>query len=114
VLAQSLLAEEGTELVRIGIEQAKAGNEQMLKFFLNRLLPKERMVKVDIPRLDFPDDAIDAMAAVSGAVAEGRITPSEGAALSNIISGYSRVIDIWDLSRRIEAIEASLNPKDEK
>ena len=53
-------------------------------------------------------EAIDAMAAISGAIAEGQITPSEGAALSSMISGYSRAIDVWDLSRRIEEIESSL------
>ena len=52
--------------------------------------------------------------AISDAIAKGQITPSEGAALSSMISGFSRTIDIWELSRRIEAIEASLNPKDEK
>jgi hypothetical protein len=114
VLAQALLAGEETELVRKAIELAKAGDVQMLKFLLDRLLPKDRLVKVDIPRLDFPDEAIDAMAAISGAIAEGQITPNEGAALSRTISDYSRAIEVWDLSRRIEAIEASLNPKDEK
>jgi hypothetical protein len=86
----------------------------MLKFLLDRLLPKERLIKIDIPPLDFADEAIDGMAVVSAAIAEGKITPSEGAALSSMISGYSRAIEVWDLSKRIEAIEASLNPKDEK
>jgi hypothetical protein len=53
-------------------------------------LPKDRLIKIDIPRLDFSDEAIDGMAAVSRAIAEGHITPSEGAAISNMISGYSR------------------------
>jgi hypothetical protein len=51
---------------------------------------------------------------VSGAIAEAKITPSEGAALSSMISGYSRAIEVLDLSRRIDAIEASLSPKGEK
>jgi hypothetical protein len=113
-IAQALLADEETELVRKGIEVAKAGDVQMLKFLLDRLLPKDRLINIDIPRLDFADDAIDGMAAISDAIAKGQITPSEGAALSSMISGFSRTIDIWELSRRIEAIEASLNPKDEK
>ena len=113
-IAQALLADEETELVRKGIELAKAGDVQMLKFLLDRLLPKDRSIKIDIPPLDFADEAIDGMAAISSAIAEGQITPSEGAALSSMISGYSRTIEVWELSRRIEAIEASLNPKDEK
>jgi len=113
-IAQALLANEETELVRKGIELAKAGDVQMLKFLLDRLLPKDRLIKIDMPRLDFADEAIDGMAAITDAIAQGQITPSEGAALSSMISGYSRAIEVWDLSKRIEAIEASLNPKDEK
>jgi hypothetical protein len=30
----------------------------MLKFLLDRLLPKDRLIKIDIQRLDFADDAI--------------------------------------------------------
>jgi hypothetical protein len=113
-IAQELLAEEETELVRKGIELAKGGDVQMLKFLLDRLLPKDRSIKIDIPPLDFADEAIDGMAAISGAIAAGQITPSEGADLSSMISGYARTIEVWELSKRIEAIEASLKPKDEK
>jgi hypothetical protein len=114
LVAHALLAEEETELLRKAIELAKAGDVQMLKFLLDRLLPKDRLIKIELPRFDFADEAIDGMAAVSHAIAEGQITPSEGAAISNMISGYSRAVEVWDLSRRIEAIEESLNPKDEK
>src|SRR3954470_17862181 len=70
-IAQALLVDEEIDLVRKGIELAKAGDVQMLKFLLDRLLPKDRMITIDIPLLNFADDAIDAMAAISGAIAEG-------------------------------------------
>jgi hypothetical protein len=111
-IAQALLADEETELVRKAIELAKAGDVQMLKFLLDRMLPKERLIQIDIPRLDFADEAIDGMGAISSAIAEGRITPSEGAALSSMIAGYARTIEIWELSNRVKKIELSLNPKD--
>src|SRR5437763_10435677 len=113
-IAQALIADEETELVRKAIELAKAGDVQMLKFLLDRILPKERLIQIDIPRLDFADEAIDGMAAISSAIAEGRITTSEGAALSSMISGYARTIAILQLSNRVERIELSLNPKDAK
>jgi hypothetical protein len=59
VIAQALLAEEESELVRKAVELAKAGDVPMLKFLLDRLLPKERLIKIDLPRLDFADEAID-------------------------------------------------------
>jgi hypothetical protein len=50
---------EEPELVRKAIELAKAGDVQMLKFLLDRVLPKDRLIKIDIPQLDFSDEAID-------------------------------------------------------
>jgi hypothetical protein len=113
-IALALLAGEEPVLVGKGIELAKAGDVQMLKFLLDRLLPKDRLIQIDIPPLDFADDAIDGMAAVSGAIAEGQITPSEGAALASMIGGYSRSLEVAELSKRIETIEASLKIEDDK
>jgi hypothetical protein len=121
LVAQALLAGEETELLRKAIELAKAGDVQMLKFLLDRILPKDRLIKIDIPRLQHPDEAINGMAAISGAIANGRITPSEGAALSNVISGWSRAIELWETSRHTEAqlkndksFELTLSPTDAK
>ena len=113
-IAQALLADEEAELVRKGIELAKAGDVQMLKFLLDRLLPKDRLIKIDIPPLDFADEAVDGMAAISNAIGKGQITPSEGAALSSLIASYSRTIEVLELSKRIEAIENLLDPRGER
>ena len=40
VVAEALLRNEELELVRKAIEMAKAGDAQMLKFLLDRILPK--------------------------------------------------------------------------
>jgi hypothetical protein len=113
-IAHALLVGEEPELVSKSIELAKAGDVQMLKFLLDRLLPKERLIKIDIPPLDFADDAINGMAAISGAIAEGQITPSEGAAIASMVGGYSRTLEIAELSKRVEALEASLKLGDEQ
>jgi len=57
LVAQALLEGEEVELVRKAIELAKAGDVQMLKFLLDRILPKERPVHVDLPVMDRADDA---------------------------------------------------------
>ena len=56
LLADALLEGEQEELVRKGIELAKAGDPQMLKFFLDRVLPKERPVKIDLPPIEHRRD----------------------------------------------------------
>ena len=61
-VAEALLEGEEVDLVRKAIELAKAGDIQMLKFLLDRILPKERPVHVDLPVMRQPADAIDALA----------------------------------------------------
>jgi hypothetical protein len=114
VIARALLLEEGAELVAKGIDLAKAGDVQMLKFFLDRLLPKERLIQIELPSLDFADDAIDPMAAVSDAITRGQITTTEGTALTGIICSYARTLEVAELSRRIDELEVSLEAEDEQ
>src|SRR5262249_11780472 len=81
VAAAALLEGEAEELVRKAIELAKDGDVAMLKFLLGRILPRERPIRLDLSPLNFADDAVGALGAILGGVAEGRISPSEAAAL---------------------------------
>ena len=58
LLAAALLEGEAERLVRTAVEIALAGDAVMLKFLLGRLLPWERLIKIDLPRMDFADDAV--------------------------------------------------------
>ena len=99
---------EQEKLVRKGIELAIAGNVSMLQFFLSRMLPRERPIRIDLPKMKFADDAVEAIGAIARAVAEGLITSSEGADLANLMNSYARVIDIADLVKRMDALEAKI------
>jgi hypothetical protein len=108
VVAQALLKGEEGNLVRKGLELAMAGDSQMLKFFLERILPKERSVHVELPELDRSSDAVDSLARVIDAVAAGQISPSEAASLSNVLATYARTINIAEFEERLTAIEKEL------
>ena len=97
------------ELVRKAVELAKAGDVPMLKFLLSRLLSRERTIRIDLPKMEFADDAVEALGAIVRAVSEGSITPGEGADLANLLNSYSRAIDIADLVKRLDALEARIN-----
>jgi hypothetical protein len=108
-IAAALLAGEEEKLVRIGIELALAGDATMLKFFLSSMLPRERSIKIDLPdatngRLD----PVEALAAIIGAVADGQISPSEGAALATLIESYRKASEYSELTRRMDALESKL------
>jgi hypothetical protein len=64
------------ELVRKGFELAKAGNVLMLNLFLSRILPRERQIRIELPRMEFADDAVEALGAILRAVS-GRIDHPE-------------------------------------
>src|ERR1700730_6620159 len=108
LVAEALLKGEEFELVRKAVELAKAGDVPMLKFPLDRILPKERSVRVDLPAMEYAYDAVDALGAIIDAVGTGRIAPSEAAALASLVAVYARTIDTADLESRLETIEKEL------
>ena len=80
----------------------------MLKFLLGRILPRERSVGIEVELPDGDFDPIQAMRAILDAAVSGRIAPSEAAALSNIITGYTRIVDITDFGERLANIERNM------
>ena len=86
LLADALPEGEQEELVRKGIELAKAGDPQMLKFFLDRILPKERPVKIDLPPIEHRRDLTVAYAAIVRAVGAGELAPGEGSAVAALLA----------------------------
>ena len=108
-IAAALLAGEEEELIRKGIEIAKAGDVTMLKFLLARILPRERVIQIDLPHAIYDDeDPVAALAAMIKAVAEGRISPSEGAALATMMEAYRKASEYSELTRRMDELEAQL------
>jgi hypothetical protein len=107
-VAEALLRDEEAELVRKAIKLAKAGNVPMLKFLLDRILPKQRPLELELPEMNFAADAVDALGALLNAVGRGEIAPREGAEVATLLGAYARAIDGADHERRLEAIEATL------
>jgi hypothetical protein len=109
LVAAALLEREAEELVRKAVELAQAGDVVMLKFLLGRTLPRDRLIKVDLPRMEFADDAVEALGSVMRAVSDGSISPSEGAALATLIASCKKAIDMADVAKRLDALEARTN-----
>src|SRR5450759_4225430 len=108
LLADALLEGEEEELVRKGIELAKAGDPQMLKFFLDRILSKERPVKIDLPLIESRRDLTAAYAAIVKAVGAGEITPSEGSAVAALLASIARFIDDVEVVAQFRKMEVQL------
>jgi hypothetical protein len=108
IVAEALLKGEEVELVRKAIELAKAGDVQMLKFLLDRILPKDRSVRVELPQMERADDAVDALGAIINAVGTGQIAASEAATLAPVVAMYARTINVHELESRLDNIEREL------
>ena len=106
--AEALLKGEEVELVRKAIELAKDGDTQMLKFLLDRILPKERSVHVDLPEVDCAFDAVNAMGAIIAAAGAGQIALSEAVALASLLGAYARIMNVAELEERLENFEKEL------
>jgi len=108
IVTAALVEGDAQELVGKAVELAKAGNAVMLKFLLGRILPRDRPIKLDLPRMEFADDAVEALGRVVGAVSEGQISPSEAAAMAALINSYTQAIDMADVVKRLDALEAQV------
>jgi len=108
LLADALLEGEEEELVRKGIELAKASDPQMLKFFLDRILSKERPVKIDLPPIESRRDLTAAYAAIMQAVGAGEITPSEGSAVAALLANIAKFIDDVEVVAQFRKMEEQL------
>ena len=108
LLAGALLEGEEEELVRKGIELAKAGDPQMLKYFLDRILSKERPVKIDLPLIESRRDLTAAYAAIVKAVGAGEISPSEGSAVAGLLASIARFIDDAEVVAQFRKMQEEL------
>ncbi len=109
LVAAALLEGEAEALTRKAVELARAGDVVMLKFLLGRLLPRERTLELDLPAMQFADDAVEALGAVMRAVSEGKLSLSEGAALATVVKSFSEAIDLADVVKRLDSLEAKLS-----
>lgn len=87
--------------MQTGLAMALERDPQMMKFFLERALPKETPIHLELPRLRTASDAKEALAIIAQAVAEGKISPSQGAAVSSIADRFIRAVEVTELSDRV-------------
>jgi hypothetical protein len=106
-----MLEGEKSALFRKGVDLALDGDVQMLKLFLGRLLPRDRLVNFDLPKLQFADDGVAAIARIAEAVSVGEISPSEGADLAALVNSWAQAIDLADVVKRIDTLEAELRTR---
>lgn len=106
---EELLEGQSEALSQKAVDLALAGDTTALRLCLERIAPakKDGPVQFDLPRMGSAQEASNAAAAVLTAVAEGELTPLEGATVMGLIENYRRVLETTEFEKRIEALEES-------
>lgn len=107
--AMELLDGEAEGLTRKAVELALEGDTRALRLCLERIAPprKDAPVTFDLPPMHSAKDAAKAAAAILNAVAEGDLTPTEGAHIMALVETYRRTLETSELETRLVALEAS-------
>ena len=104
---QALFEGEAEEIGRTAIELAKAGDTTAIRLVMERIIPacKDTPLTLDLPKLETMQDALDMQSLIISAVASGEITPSEGKALTELVEGYRKNLETYELEQRIAQLE---------
>jgi hypothetical protein len=107
VLAETLLAKDAGNVVRVVVDAAKGGDMAACRLVLDRVLPprKGRPVRFSLPPIATAADLVSALGAVLGGVAGGELTPDEAAAIGGLIEANRKALEIVELDARVAALE---------
>lgn len=83
---------------------------QAAQFLAKRIAPeaKETPIEFDIGHVEAISDAVAAIGQVTKAVASGKLNPSEGKVVCDMLSTFVRVFEVGELATRLEALEAAI------
>jgi hypothetical protein len=107
-MAEQLVEGQAEQVVQKLLELAQAGNLAALRMVLDRVWPprKGQPVNVVMPPINTSEDVFPAIAAIWTAIREGGLTPEEASALSIVIDRSIQAIELYDITKRIAALEA--------
>ena len=107
IMAEGLLDVEARDIIRTAVELAKAGDMAAIRVCLDRIAPRKRDRPVDfeLPPLRAAADATAALGAITAAVSEGDLTPSEAANLFKLVDGFTRTLEATLFEERVARLE---------
>lgn len=107
---QALLEGEAEAIGRTCVQAALAGDMVAIKLVLDRVAPapKDRAVSFALPPIASVSDLPTAALSIIGAVAEGDLTPAEGAQIAGLLEAYRKHSEASEFADRIAAVEAAL------
>jgi hypothetical protein len=104
---------QGSAIITKLIAKAKKGDIRAIEIVATRIWParKSRQVQFKLPAIENVSDILSAHTAVISAVADGELTPDEGAILSTLLNNKRETITAVDFEQRLAALEAGRSEK---
>ena len=86
-----------------------AASNVILDRAAGRPAPADEAVSFALPAITSPNHAVQAAAALVGAVASGTLTPSEAAELGKLVGAYVEAVKLTEIDERLRQIEQGMN-----
>lgn len=92
------------------LDMALEGNIHAMRMCLDRSLPirRERCINLELRPVTSLQDLPILYQDITTGIAEGRITPSEGQCVSNILASHAQAMELVNRDRRIEEPESQI------
>lgn len=96
------------ELLDSYINQARQGNMEAMNFIMGHVWTKRRgrPVILDLPPMDASTDLPKVTAAVVNAVANGVLSPEEGASFNQLLETHRKAVELCEIDERLKRLEA--------
>lgn len=105
---EALLEGQHEALTKKAVEKALEGDMVAMRLCLDRIAPPRRDAPISfaLPAITSAADTVAASSALLSAVAAGDVTPDEGGRIMALLTAHKSLVEVGDLERRIEALEA--------
>lgn len=107
IACEQLLDGQAEAITQKALKLALAGDMVALRLCLERIVPvrRESPLHVNLPDLNGVEDLPLVQAALLAAIASGEILPTEATAMSNLLEGFRRAVEIVDIEERLKVLE---------
>jgi hypothetical protein len=106
-MLEQLIEGQAEQFVEKLKELALAGDRPCLRMIIDRLMPvrKGPPMNVSIPPISSSQDLLSVISSVWDAIRDGELTPEEATALCLLIDRSIKVIEVHDISKRLDELE---------
>ena len=108
---RELLVPHAPELIAKVVEMAKDGDAAALRICLDRLIPPAKAKDDPVYLPGMAESLADNSRIVVKAIADGELTPEEGASVLQALASQARIIEADEIEKRLAVLEAAAGKK---